>query len=178
MSLPISPCRFVARPVKQVPSRALGLAPTSSGRGKLLVAHNASDDLPMMSLTAEEARGILGVTSTSSFDEVLQKKNQMISQAGQDQERVMQLEAAYDTVFMESMKARLSGQTNVSTSVRYADVPPEPPRRGPQSSQASRLAYLPVGHQGGYFMIPGDVPLSGSNRSVVVNASVQYSPPV
>lgn len=51
----------------------------------------------------------------------------------------MQLEAAYDTVFMESMKARMSGQTNVSTSVRYADVPPEPPRRGPQSSQQVRV---------------------------------------
>ena len=27
----------------------------------------------------------------------------------------------------------MSGETNVSTSVRYADVPPEPPRRGPQA---------------------------------------------
>lgn len=35
----------------------------------------------------------------------------------------MQIEAAYDTIFMGSMKRRLSGKSDVSTSVRYADVP-------------------------------------------------------
>lgn len=41
----------------------------------------------------------------------------------------MQIEAAYDTLFMQSMKRRLSGELEVSTSVRYADVP-TPKKRG------------------------------------------------
>lgn len=35
----------------------------------------------------------------------------------------MQIEAAYDVLFMQSMKKRISGELEVSSSVRYADVP-------------------------------------------------------
>ena len=145
MTLPIKHSRLIARSYlpRGTPPRVLGLT-ASRVRGRRLVAKNSSDDLPMMRLTAEEARQILGVTTASSFDEVLQKKNKMINQSGQDQERIMQLEAAYDTVLMESMKARITGQTNVSTSVRYADVPPEPPRRGAQSSQVNKQNMLHI----------------------------------
>jgi Protein CHAPERONE-LIKE PROTEIN OF POR1-like len=38
-----------------------------------------------------------------------------------------QVELAYDTLFMESMKRRLSGELEVSKSVRYADVPKRAP---------------------------------------------------
>jgi hypothetical protein len=34
----------------------------------------------------------------------------------------MQVETAYDILFMQSMKSRLSGKVNVSQSVRFADV--------------------------------------------------------
>lgn len=34
-----------------------------------------------------------------------------------------QIEAAYDVLFMQSMKKRISGELEVSSSVRYADVP-------------------------------------------------------
>lgn len=34
----------------------------------------------------------------------------------------MQIETAYDILFMQSMKKRLSGEANVSQSVRFADV--------------------------------------------------------
>jgi hypothetical protein len=88
-------------------------------------------------MSSEEAAKILGVSSSSSFDEVLSKKNALLSKASGDQERIMELEAAYDVVFMQSMKKRITGETNVSTSVRYADVPPEPPRRGPQTQVIS-----------------------------------------
>lgn len=161
-------------------------------RGRCIIAR-ALDDEPMSRMTHDEASRILGVASTSSFDEVLAKKNQMIGavgggggfrgegneddswtqlypecrdrgehdlhasldqaqaclivsqsiilscdlsplgpQAGGDPDRVLELEAAYDVVLMQSMKRRITGQTNVSPGVRYADVPPEPPRRGPQ----------------------------------------------
>jgi hypothetical protein len=35
----------------------------------------------------------------------------------------MQVEAAYDLLLMQNMKARLSGEMNVKNSVRFADVP-------------------------------------------------------
>jgi hypothetical protein len=35
----------------------------------------------------------------------------------------LQIEAAYDVLFMQSMKKRISGELEVSSSVRYADVP-------------------------------------------------------
>ena len=34
-----------------------------------------------------------------------------------------QIDLAYDILLMESMKRRLSGQTDVARSVRFADVP-------------------------------------------------------
>lgn len=35
----------------------------------------------------------------------------------------MQIEAAYDVLFMQSMKKRITGELEVSSSVKYADVP-------------------------------------------------------
>ena len=61
----------------------------------------AADDEPIARMTVEEASKILGVSSTSTFDEVLSKKNKAIAEAGQDQDKIMQVEAAYDTVFMQ-----------------------------------------------------------------------------
>ena len=46
----------------------------------------------------------------------------------------LQIEAAYDVLFMQSMKKRISGELEVSTSVRYADVPTRK-----RSSLVSRL---------------------------------------
>jgi hypothetical protein len=63
----------------------------------------ASDDEPITRMTTEEASKILGVSVTSSFDEVMSRKNKAISEAGGDQEKLMQIEAAYDTVFMQAM---------------------------------------------------------------------------
>ncbi|GAX79759.1 hypothetical protein CEUSTIGMA_g7200.t1 [Chlamydomonas eustigma] len=101
------------------------------------VISRAQEDDYVPRLSSEDAAKILGVSSSSSFDEVLAKKNALLLKAAGDQERVMELEAAYDVVFMQSMKRRITGETNVSTSVRYADVPPEPPRRGPQAQRVS-----------------------------------------
>ena len=46
-------------------------------RGRCIVAR-ALEDEPISRMTHEEASRILGVASTSSFDEVLAKKNKMI----------------------------------------------------------------------------------------------------
>lgn len=37
--------------------------------------------------------------------------------------KLPQVEAAYDVLFMQSMKKRITGELEVSSSVRYADVP-------------------------------------------------------
>ena len=44
---------------------------------------------------------------------------------------LVQVEAAYDLLFMQQMSARLRGEIPVSTKVRFADVPqrrPSPPK--------------------------------------------------
>lgn len=40
---------------------------------------------------------------------------------------VLQVEAAYDKLFMHNMHARMTGQMNVKNSVRFADVPAKKP---------------------------------------------------
>ena len=37
----------------------------------------------------------------------------------------LQIEAAYDALLMQNMRARLSGQMDVKNSVRFADVKPK-----------------------------------------------------
>jgi hypothetical protein len=83
-----------------------------------------------MRMTTEDACKILDVQATASFEEVLAAKNTKLMAAGGDENRVVEVETAYDILFMRSMKKRMSGEIEVSTSVRYADVPPAPPRRG------------------------------------------------
>jgi len=52
---------------------------------------------------------------------------------------VVQIEAAYDVLFMQSMKKRISGELEVSSSVRYADVPT---RKRSSSVSQEAAAYL------------------------------------
>ena len=40
---------------------------------------------------------------------------------------IVQIEAAYDALFMHNMRARMTGQMNVKNSVRFADVPAKKP---------------------------------------------------
>jgi len=56
---------------------------------------------------------------------------------------LLQIEAAYDTLFMQSMKRRISGELEVSTSVRYADVP-TPKKRGGGSQVRGVGSAVPV----------------------------------
>ena len=88
-----------------------------------------SEALPLR-MTTEDACKILDVQATASFEEVLAAKNTKLGAAGGDENRVVEVETAYDILFMRAMKKRMSGEIEVSTSVRYADVPPAPPRRG------------------------------------------------
>lgn len=97
-----------------------------------------------MRMTTEDACKILDVQATASFEEVLAAKNTKLVAAGGDENRVVEVETAYDILFMRSMKKRMSGEIEVSTSVRYADVPPAPPRRGAGASSKSNAASSPM----------------------------------
>uniref|UniRef100_A0A7S3VJQ0 Uncharacterized protein n=1 Tax=Dunaliella tertiolecta TaxID=3047 RepID=A0A7S3VJQ0_DUNTE len=85
-------------------------------------------------MTPERAREVLQVSASSSFEEILAQKQKQLNRVGGDQEKAMEVEAAYDLLFMQSMKKRLSGELEVSTGVRYADVPIPPKRTFQQRS--------------------------------------------
>ncbi|KAJ9526679.1 hypothetical protein QJQ45_017565 [Haematococcus lacustris] len=109
------------------------------------------------------AYNILGVSATATFDEVLSlytvcqpssvvtvpaahdcvqvvnAKNKLMS-GTRDQQRRMELESAYDVIFMQNMKKRLSGELEVSTSVRYADVPAAVQKKSFRSGTANKAA--------------------------------------
>lgn len=52
---------------------------------------------------------------------------------------LVQVEAAYDVLFMQSMKKRISGEAAVPTSVRFADVPTK--KRSPSVSSGVSGSY-------------------------------------
>ncbi|KAG2482634.1 hypothetical protein HYH03_018442 [Edaphochlamys debaryana] len=79
-------------------------------------------------MTAEDACKLLDVQPAASFEEVLQAKNRKLALVDGDTEKVVAIEAAYDILFMRSMKKRITGELEVSSSVRYADVPAAPKR--------------------------------------------------
>mmetsp|Transcript_12881 Transcript_12881/g.17608 ORF Transcript_12881/g.17608 Transcript_12881/m.17608 type:complete len:280 (+) Transcript_12881:119-958(+) len=99
---------------------------------------SVEDSLEAVAISASDARQLLGVREGASFDEVLQAKNKLVKETQQDQEKII-LDAAYDTLLMESFKARQSGKVS-SSSVKYADVvtPSPPTLRLPQ--WASKLS--------------------------------------
>ncbi|KAI8101613.1 hypothetical protein M9434_006680 [Picochlorum sp. BPE23] len=76
-------------------------------------------------MSLEEAYGVFGLSTNASYDDVLERKGKLLEECQGDQERAMVVEIAYDVIFSSQLKARLSGDLNVSTSVRFADVKPK-----------------------------------------------------
>lgn len=68
------------------------------------------------------------------MNKFLEQKNKLLEECQGDQERKMQIEIAYDTIFSSQLKARLSGTLNVSNSVRFADVMPQKTVKSPIKS--------------------------------------------
>lgn len=68
---------------------------------------------------------MLGLQVGSSYDDVLAKKTELLEEcdaSGDNQEKALLVECANDIILSSNLKARLSGDLKVSTSVRYADV--------------------------------------------------------
>eukprot|EP00775_Hariotina_reticulata_P012624 gene12624-12754_t len=113
--------------------------------GRLAPARASEPELPQ-TISTDEALQILGLkTGETSFEQILTAKNKQLQANQSNQDRLMEIEAAYDVLFMQSMKKRITGELEVSSSVRYADVPTtrkRPNQRG-TSPQSSLLQKLP-----------------------------------
>ncbi|KAG2442418.1 hypothetical protein HXX76_002504 [Chlamydomonas incerta] len=111
--------------------------PAFARRGVAFRPRAAGEDLPPATrITAEDACKLLDVGPNASFEEILQQKNRKLAQADGDVDKVVEIEAAYDILFMRSMKKRITGELEVSTAVRYADVPTQrkaAPKASPQA---------------------------------------------
>jgi len=75
-------------------------------------------DAPAM--TVESATKLLGVSENASFDEIMRAKNKL-TQATTTEEELKRVDQAYDTLLMQSFKARQSGKV-MDKNIKYADV--------------------------------------------------------
>jgi len=73
----------------------------------------------------------LGVAANASFDEVQAAKLARLEEVGDDTMARSRIEAAYDSVLMERLKARQQGKvsTAAKTASQREQVPPPPPPR-------------------------------------------------
>ncbi|CAI9104781.1 OLC1v1003536C1 [Oldenlandia corymbosa var. corymbosa] len=95
-----------------------------------LAASRADDSAPF-EMSMENALKVLGISEGASFEDIVRAKNSILSACKDDQETIAKVEAAYDTLLMQSLSQRRSGKV-VSSSIRYADVKPvSPPRTRP-----------------------------------------------
>ncbi|XP_024387029.1 protein CHAPERONE-LIKE PROTEIN OF POR1, chloroplastic [Physcomitrium patens] len=94
----------------------------------IVQANDSTADEPLPSdMSLENALQLLGVREGASFEEILRAKKVMTEKSGGDQEQIVQVEAAYDMLLMQSLSQRRAGKV-VDSAVRYADV------RKPKSS--------------------------------------------
>jgi len=91
----------------------------------LLLRASSGDSEPAPSMDLAEARALLGVREGAGFDEVLAAKKKKLAEGDETQDE-RELNAAYDTLLMNSLRNRQEGR-GVSKGVRYADVKVSPP---------------------------------------------------
>jgi hypothetical protein len=89
----------------------------------ITAAAGDSQDADVKQMNTDEARELLGLAPTSSFDQAMKARDKRMERYKDDPEKSMQVEAAYDVLLMDNMKRRLSGEAAVAKSVRFADVP-------------------------------------------------------
>lgn len=85
-------------------------------------------------MSLADAYSALGLKEGSSYESVLDAKNKLLTRFQGQMEKKLEIETAYDVIFSQQWKARLSGDLPVSNRVRFADVgtpsrrpaPPQP----------------------------------------------------
>lgn len=109
--------------------KSLRVCGSSGGReeeGRERFSGNPGNSSVEGGLTLEEAYTILGLNVGSGYEEVLSRKSELLEEcqaSGDDsKQKALLVEMAYDTIFSSQLKARLSGDLQVSSSVRFADV--------------------------------------------------------
>ncbi|KAL3514976.1 hypothetical protein ACH5RR_021878 [Cinchona calisaya] len=94
--------------------RLLASAPQSGSR---------ADDSAPSEMSLENALKVLGISEGASFEDIVRAKNSILAGCKDDQQTIAKVEAAYDTLLMQSLSQRRAGKV-VSSSIRYADVKP------------------------------------------------------
>ncbi|NET38369.1 MAG: molecular chaperone DnaJ [Cyanothece sp. SIO1E1] len=69
----------------------------------------------------------LGLSETSSFDEIQAARNRLVEEHEGDRKQVETIEAAYDAILMERLRLRQEGKIKVPDRIRYAEKLTEPP---------------------------------------------------
>jgi hypothetical protein len=100
---------------------------TDSGSG------GDSSEASPTAMTLADAYSILGLKETATYDSVVDAKNRLITKFEGQVEKKSEIESAYDLIFSQQLKARLSGNLPVSNRVRFADV--ATPKRKPQNKK-------------------------------------------
>lgn len=91
--------------------------------GSVTRAGSRADDSAPFEMSVENALKLLGVSDGASFDDILRAKNAIVASCKDDQDMIVQVEAAYDMLLMRSLTQRRAGKV-VSSNIRYADVKP------------------------------------------------------
>lgn len=84
----------------------------------------------------------LGVTESSSFDEIQAAKKRLFAQFEGDTEQLKQIEAAYDAVLMDRLKLRQEGKIKVPDGIRFAERKVDPSPNVVQTPKQQKPAWL------------------------------------
>ena len=120
--------RQFSKPARPSRQSLISGATGSSGNGG-----DSSEAYPA-SMTLADAYSILGLKETATYDSVVDAKNRLLGKFEGQMEQKMKIETAYDLIFSQQLKARLSGSLPVSNRVRFADVNTpkrQPAKKGP-----------------------------------------------
>eukprot|EP00882_Tetradesmus_deserticola_P007765 GHRQ01008175.1.p1 GENE.GHRQ01008175.1~~GHRQ01008175.1.p1 ORF type:complete len:279 (+),score=64.01 GHRQ01008175.1:188-1024(+) len=120
---------------------------------------------PVQQMSYDDALKVLGLSGPSSFEQIVTAKNKQLAASQSNQEKIMEVETAYDVLFMQSMKKRMTGDIEVPTSVRFADVPTR--KRSSSRSSAAQPSLLQK--------LPGGVAVAAPKQSVAAGQAAVFA---
>ncbi|KAF6264866.1 hypothetical protein COO60DRAFT_1481166 [Scenedesmus sp. NREL 46B-D3] len=110
-------------------------------------------------------RGVGTAAGASGDSEAVPPVQQMSYEDALKLEVHLQVEAAYDVLFMQSMKKRITGDIEVPTSVRFADVPTR--KRSSSRSSSARPSLLQK--------LPGGVSVAAPKQNVAAGQAAVFA---
>lgn len=122
--------------------RKTSLTPVTSNT-LVCLATDGDKEITPTKMSLQDAYALLGLDSRASFEDVVGAKNRLRQASEGDKEKVLQIDSAYDILFSHTLNKRISGELEVSTSVKYADVP----ATRKKSSAPARVVEVPASRQ-------------------------------